>query len=541
VRILSFSLFGALWLVAAGCGDDSPSGDPVCGNGVVEAGETCDGSCVADCDDDNPCTLDTLSGSPEQCDVVCDHETVAGCDPFCGNGQIEPWETCDGSCMTQCDDGDACTMDVLTGSADTCDVACGTVDITWCVSSDGCCPSGCDALSDVDCAPTCGNGVAEEGEACDGGDTRAVLCPDLEPGTLGVPDACQSDCQFPSVLTACCADDAWTNEVIDSPDGHVGSDNSIAMDASDFPCWATFDNVNSVLRYVRYNGTGWDVQRVDQSADVGGSPSLVLDATGFPHIGYFDNANQILKYARYNGSAWVIRVVTGSDGAKNHSSLALDSAGRPHIAYNDQTSNFLKYARFDGSDWIHETVDASSYVRGTQHLTLDSADRPHISYISHIDYTNDALMYASSSGGAWMIQQVDPDGGMDSMSRVVIDSAGHPHIAYHDSNNDIPKYARWSGGVWLIAVVDNSGGWEPALALDASDRPYIAYHVTTQSSNSVQRLAYLSGAGWVRVNTCPPGLHGGISMALDSAGHPHIGSRGGMSQPSLKYSHMTCP
>jgi hypothetical protein len=39
--------------------------------------------------------------------------------------------------------------------------------VAACEDSDGCCPLGCNAYSDADCSPDCGNGVIEEGETCD--------------------------------------------------------------------------------------------------------------------------------------------------------------------------------------------------------------------------------------------------------------------------------------------------------------------------------------------------------------------------------------
>ena len=40
------------------------------------------------------------------------------------------------------------------------------------VAGDGCCPAGCNLTVDSDCSATCGNGVVEAGETCDG-----VNCP----------------------------------------------------------------------------------------------------------------------------------------------------------------------------------------------------------------------------------------------------------------------------------------------------------------------------------------------------------------------------
>ena len=167
-----------------------------CGNGVVEPGETCDppGTCPSTCADTDPCTTDTLTGSAANCNATCTHTAITSCAngdgccpgtcntngdndcaPVCGNNAVEPGETCDppGSCPTSCGDGDACTDDVLTGSAATCDVACSFPSISTCTSGDGCCPGGCFADTDGDCIPVCGNSVVEPGEECDDGNLIA--------------------------------------------------------------------------------------------------------------------------------------------------------------------------------------------------------------------------------------------------------------------------------------------------------------------------------------------------------------------------------
>lgn len=74
--------------------------------------------------------------------------------PVCGDGVVEAPETCDppGTCPVSCDDADACTTDELTGSAGTCDAACTNTPITLCQNGDGCCPAGCGLGNDDDCA-----------------------------------------------------------------------------------------------------------------------------------------------------------------------------------------------------------------------------------------------------------------------------------------------------------------------------------------------------------------------------------------------------
>ncbi len=100
------------------------------------------------------------------CPAACGAATDVDC-PGCGNGVLEPGETCEGpSCPKSCEP-DRCQRRRLKG-AGTCSAVCADDGLqTACVSGDGCCPAACNAGEDADCAAVCGNGVVEPGEACD--------------------------------------------------------------------------------------------------------------------------------------------------------------------------------------------------------------------------------------------------------------------------------------------------------------------------------------------------------------------------------------
>ena len=153
--------------------------EPVCGNRVVEAGESCDGDCPS-CDDRDSCTIDRQNGTAATCDVECEHSESTSPECLCGNGRKDPNETCDDSsssrCGAECRATDACTEVRMEGSARTCDLRCTATPITAPRNNDGCCPRNANANTDGDCRPTCGNGVTEAGEDCDGSDCPSS-CP----------------------------------------------------------------------------------------------------------------------------------------------------------------------------------------------------------------------------------------------------------------------------------------------------------------------------------------------------------------------------
>lgn len=159
----------------------------MCGNGLVEGTEICDGNCPSTCQPLG-CQLRTMQGSATTCNAQCvnggmqtlcasgdgccptgcEAATDSDCAVTCGNGKLDPGETCDGNCPTSCP-AMGCTLRVLTGTASACNVSC--VDAPSpqmaCLNGDACCPTGCNNTNDNNCAARCGNSVVEMGETCD--------------------------------------------------------------------------------------------------------------------------------------------------------------------------------------------------------------------------------------------------------------------------------------------------------------------------------------------------------------------------------------
>lgn len=182
----------------AKCGDGQVSGVEKCDIGI-KPGEP--GACPTECPDVERCVPRVLNGTGCQTECVlrgltcesgdgccpgnCTRDNDLDCSSRCGDGivQTTSGETCepesDQPCISsaaECDDEDACTFDRLSGSPANCNVACVHEPIETIGPEDGCCPRGGNARSDPDCEPSCGNGVREDGEDCDGSDDCGPDC-----------------------------------------------------------------------------------------------------------------------------------------------------------------------------------------------------------------------------------------------------------------------------------------------------------------------------------------------------------------------------
>jgi hypothetical protein len=184
-------------------GGGTPIDDPVCGDGVAETGEACDGADFAG--------LTCASFDQPTGELACKDDCtldVSGCraPDVCGDGRLDAEEACDGEdfgALTCASFGfDAGTL--------TCTPTC-TIDVTTC----------------GDTQPECGNNLIEGDELCDGADLDGRSCATLgfDGGQLG----CALDCR--TFLTDDC-----TNASQEICNNYIDDDGDGAMDCADPDC-----------------------------------------------------------------------------------------------------------------------------------------------------------------------------------------------------------------------------------------------------------------------------------------------------------------
>ncbi|HYQ03176.1 MAG TPA: hypothetical protein VER96_31095 [Polyangiaceae bacterium] len=199
--------------------------DDGCGNGVVDPGETCDKALDPNCPAD--CTYvcgDGVAEAPaEECDPgsptnpVCDEFCHLRSPDRCGNGGVDPGEACDHDPFTNRD-----TFPAGTPAGSICSLDCKTITVTIPII-------------------TCGDGVVEGAEACDDGTG------------LGSPIAspkCSNKCE--KISTQACVDCENAGDCFETVNNCLGNFTPFT-DAQQSEC---FDVMKCIERSNCLDGTG---------------------------------------------------------------------------------------------------------------------------------------------------------------------------------------------------------------------------------------------------------------------------------------------
>ena len=195
--VVGFGSKGVLRCNSTCTGFDTASCGPEvkCGNGKLDEGEVCDGQFL------NAATCSSRVGfgstGPLKCNSNCSGYDTSGCSPVvkCGNGVLDDGEACDGSLLN----GKSC-VDV---------VGFGSTGMPGCNSQ-------CTALTKGTCTPavTCGNGRLDAGETCDMNILNGATCASVRgsgsTGTLRCNNTCDG-----FDLTYCSAPVTCGNGVLD--------------------------------------------------------------------------------------------------------------------------------------------------------------------------------------------------------------------------------------------------------------------------------------------------------------------------------------
>ncbi|MCK5689610.1 hypothetical protein KAI87_10095, partial [Myxococcota bacterium] len=135
LNTISFIALFSLALLSSACTEDRAP--VICGNGIIEGGEICDGEALAN----NSCESEGFIGGTLGCATNCRSLVITGCDQ-CGNGELNEGEVCDSDIMPE---GFSCEEMDYVGGQLLCEE--------------------CRGIATTDCH-NCGNLTVDPGEAC---------------------------------------------------------------------------------------------------------------------------------------------------------------------------------------------------------------------------------------------------------------------------------------------------------------------------------------------------------------------------------------
>lgn len=121
----------------------------------------------------------------------------------------------------------------------------------------------------------------------------------------------------------------------------------------------------------------------------------------------------------------------------------------------------------------------------------------------------------------WDIETVDSTGDTGWYCSLALDASNRPHIAYYYRTGNDLKYAYWNGTAWELSVVDgasSSCGQYSSIALDTSGRPRIAY----RNSSGYVACALWNGTAWdlqSTGDTLAVGFGTSIGVGTDNSVH----------------------
>ena len=237
------------------------------------------------------------------------------------------------------------------------------------------------------------------------------------------------------------------------------------------------------------------------------------------HMKFFDGSTWNVL-GDYNISKSYAEDSTGAD-------IAINSNGRPSIVWSEGTSSAdfnIFYAAWNGTAWkdanandfnaniIDASVFRSTVKSANPQMAIDSSNNVHVVWEEDAG-TSSEIYYSKFNGTDWVT--ASGVNGAENISNtssklsltpaIALTSDGKPHVTWRDANystNGI-LHIYWNGSSWTSldqnTIVTNTGtlNFNPRIAMDSNDKPYIVWHNTTASIKEVQ-MKYWNGSQWIQ-------------------------------------------
>lgn len=307
----------------------------------------------------------------------------------------------------------------------------------------------------------------------------------------------------------------WHVDTVDDY-GFTGINPAISLDGAGVP-WIAYGRDGYGAKYAFFNGTYWENGYIYQSSSLNfGWFDMVMDENYIANVSFGGDGGITYALQIPDSKGWSVQFLPV--GGK-WTSISLDSQGNPCIALLDFSSD-NRFLFWNGTGWVDELIEAGSDNWGSVALVVDESDVAHVAYNSSASSVN--LKYAlRDASGQWTTSMVDSS--MSSEPRgisMVLDNDNAPIISYNVEGE--LRCASWNGASWNVESVYSmdTGAWEygTSIALDTWDCPHIA-HCSPDDGSLLYSVDH--GTGWETV-TVPGAIAGDPDIALDAANRPHI-------------------
>lgn len=372
---------------------------------------------------------------------------------------------------------------------------------------------------------------------------------------------------FPMVMLATWTDLGGSGSFsgIGSAGGSTSIDVSVALDEAARPAVAWQDPATYLIHVRRWNGSQWDdlgaagpENIVNAGLDpVMGSdePIIAMDSSWNPVVAWsgvvgFGSFDIYLR--KWTGTAWMELGSSGSGGGLSDTpggfskqpALAIDAGGNPVVAWSEYGegtiggSSDIKLRRWSGGSWIELGGSAtlgglSSNPGGSVQpsLALDAAGKPIVAWQDdskiYLRRWN-GILWEELGGSAtgWGISGTA--GGY--LPALALDATGNPVLAWETATPEI-VVKKWVDGVW-VGLGGSVPGFAAAIAVDALDR----VTVTRNYAGEVYARTW-SGQSWTSlgsaVSATPASPSKFAALALDGGGNPVVAWEEGSTSRSV--------
>lgn len=267
--------------------------------------------------------------------------------------------------------------------------------------------------------------------------------------------------------------------------------------------------VNGILHYASRDLMGWQTEAIVAGGMDG---PIAFDSSGQAHVAATAIGSGLVYATRNAPGDWSIETITTYEPIFHTVDLKVDSAGKPHIVYIH--GNKITYATKPSGSWVLTTLGLDYGL--IPRLALDAQGLAHITDRSRLGGVVGQYYAQEHANGSFtyefIVNCVDAD--------IALDSADVPHVACGSS--PLSYYSRTGPATWSSEAVTSSPGLEVRLKIDSQDRPHISF--AGPSGATTLGYATKTSMGWWVEHPVQWTTNNvkGTNIALDASDRPII-------------------